>query len=66
MAVTISQDTINEIKTALGYPIQCELDWGSAESDDDYIRNYKKASNVSDNCLIIRKGQRKLAPTLEE
>ena len=40
MNFTASQDSLNEIKSALGYPIVCQLDWGSATNDDDYIKKY--------------------------
>ena len=40
MVYTASQDSLNEIKSALGYPIVCQLDWGSATNDDDYIKKY--------------------------
>jgi len=40
MAITISTEDINQIKSALGYPSMCVLDWGSASADDDYIETY--------------------------
>ena len=40
MACKITQESLNEIKTALGYPVACVLDWGSSANDDDYITNF--------------------------
>jgi len=40
MAVTISADDINEIKSALGFPLVQGFEWENNSSSDDYIKGY--------------------------
>jgi len=38
VAITIETEDLEEIKSALGYPLVSQLDWGTGT--DDYIKNY--------------------------
>jgi hypothetical protein len=40
MAITIDQNYINEIKSALGYPLVEGFEWENNSSTEDYIKNY--------------------------